>query len=143
MSYGSDQLAATSTRGIVDPAFYTNGRICYATTLKKVSDGYGSYDTEVRVPTDAADATVISSEVYGETWHKPVIDVDIPIRVYPSTTVGHHHLYIDTPMSWRAYKRLLRALVRAGLVEKGYYKASKRRGGSFVRLPWVAKVDGA
>lgn len=119
--------------------FYTGGRITYKVTKWTTQGLYQDIYHESRVPTDAAEADVISSELVGSTLQKPVIDVDLPIRVYPSSTLGHFHLYIDHPMTWRRYRRLLKAMVKAGLVEPGYYAASKARKASHVRLPWRHK----
>lgn len=73
--------------------------------------------------------------------HKPVIDIDLPAKVIPSSTEGHGHLFIDKEMSWDDYLILLRALVAVGIVEPGYLKASERRGHTAVRLPWVKKEE--
>lgn len=76
-----------------------------------------------------------------EVPHRPVLDIDIPIAVVPSTTEGHYHLYIDKQMSWAEYERLLDVLVEVGIVEPGFAAASISRGYSAVRLPWVQKED--
>lgn len=72
--------------------------------------------------------------------HLPVIDIDIPCQLLSSSTAGHYHLYIDKPMSWWRYKRLLKSLVKAGIVEKGYYKASLKCGQTLVRKPGITKT---
>jgi hypothetical protein len=69
----------------------------------------------------------------GNEWHLPCIDIDHPISVVESSTPGHHHLFIDVPMTWETYGRLLDALVEAGLVQRGYAEASASRGQTFVR----------
>lgn len=71
--------------------------------------------------------------------HAPVLDFDFPVEVVPSTTPGHHHVYLDKVMTWRQYKRVLRAMMRAGLIEKGYYETSVKHGYTTVRAPWVKK----
>lgn len=71
--------------------------------------------------------------------HRPVLDIDFPVHVIPSTTPGHYHLYLDIPMSWETYSELLIALAKAGVIEHGYESASKRRGFTAVRVPWVEK----
>lgn len=71
--------------------------------------------------------------------HKPVLDLDMPCKLIPSSTPGHFHLYIDQAMSWDAYRALLHALAAAGLIEQGYLNASLARGHTAVRLPWVQK----
>lgn len=77
---------------------------------------------------------------FGEI-HRPVLDIDIPIKVVPSGTPGHCHLFIDIPMTWERYEELLWALAAAGIVEEGYVHASVRRGHTSVRLPHVRKPD--
>lgn len=76
-----------------------------------------------------------------EVMHRPVLDIDIPVKVVPSGTPGHCHLFIDIAMSWADYEKLLWALAAAGIVEEGYVHASVRRGHTSVRLPHVRKPD--
>lgn len=71
--------------------------------------------------------------------HKPLLDIDMPVTVYPSSTPGHHHLFIDREMSWDGYLSLMAALSGAGIIQHGFYAASRRRGFSSVRLPWIKK----
>jgi hypothetical protein len=73
--------------------------------------------------------------------HKVVLDIDLPVTVLPSTTAGHHHLFIDHEVAWDDYVNLLEALATCRLIEPGYLYASKQRGYSCVRLPWVKKVE--
>jgi hypothetical protein len=80
------------------------------------------------------------SRLGGEfTQHKVVIDVDLPVIVLPSSTPGHHHLFIDKAMDWATYLAVLEVLTAAGIVEPGYLAAAERRGHTAVRLPWVRK----
>lgn len=73
-------------------------------------------------------------------WHSPVVDIDFPVRVVPSSTPGHHHLYLDgIMMKWEKYESLLKALADAGIIEGGYCKNSLRRQMTMVRLPHVKK----
>jgi hypothetical protein len=74
-------------------------------------------------------------------YHYPVLDLDIPARLIPSSTSGHSHLYIDKLLSWSQYKELLTALANAGIIEDGYAGASIARGHTAVRLPWVTKGE--
>lgn len=94
---------------------------------------------EDRQPTDL-DANVVSSHVVGSKLHAPILDLDFPHHYEPSSTPGHGHLYIDTPMPrWRMFL-MLWALYMAGVIEKGHFIWSVRRGGTFMRLPWIAKT---
>lgn len=74
------------------------------------------------------------------SWHSPVIDVDFPVRVVPSSTPGHFHLYFDgVMMRWEKYEPLLKALAEAGIIETGYYENAVRRKMTMVRLSSVRK----
>lgn len=74
--------------------------------------------------------------------HMPVIDLDFECHLEPSTTPGHSHLYVNREISWRQYKRLLRALHEAGMIEAGFLRLSIHRGATFVRRPGVRKGTG-
>jgi hypothetical protein len=73
--------------------------------------------------------------------HMPVLDIDVPCRLEPSSTPGHHHLYIDKPMSWETYQGLLEALCSAGVIEHGFHEYSVNLGATFVRKPGVTKQN--
>ena len=112
-------------------------------------DEYGAEENISRTMCVADEAEVVSSEVDASTYpgialttglHSPVLDIDIPAYLVPSGTRGHSHLYFDHLMTWRQYKRLLKALGRAGILEDGYVKASIRRGHTSVRVPWRPKL---
>lgn len=86
------------------------------------------------------DANVVSSHVVGTRLHAPIIDLDFPHRYVPSTTPGHSHLYLDVPISrWRLFV-LLQGLYVGGVIEKGTFYWSLRRGGTFVRREGVKKT---
>lgn len=116
------------------------GRITMKIDHSHMTDGYNDWDEEIRTPAHMSDSDVITSLLPNGN-HMAVLDIDIPHSLIPSSTEGHSHLYLDVEMSWRKYKRLLRALARAGVVEKGYVTASIKRGHTDVRLPWVKKGD--
>ena len=125
---------------------------------KKLSDeghAYNCYDEPVVA--DVSEANVITSVVeaqqpeflYDEEQefvgsacqHAPVLDLDIPCILLDSTTPGHHHLIIDHPMDWGQYLNLMAAMVHAGILEQGYFEATKARGYSSIRLPWVKREE--
>ena len=76
--------------------------------------------------------------------HALVLDIDHPSWLMPSTTPGHFHLYVDVPggISKTDYANLLDALANAGVIEPGYAGASKARGFTSVRFPWIEKEKG-
>lgn len=74
--------------------------------------------------------------------HVIVLDIDYPAHLVPSSTPGHSHLYVEIPpVSSARYFEFLRACADVGLISDGYAEASKRRGHSDVRLPWIKKGD--
>ena len=71
--------------------------------------------------------------------HMPCIDLDLPARLVPSETPGHSHLFIDYPISWDAYKKILVALAEAGIVQDGWVNAALERGFTTIATgPWKA-----
>lgn len=86
------------------------------------------------------EANLISSLTINNT-HAPVIDLDLPARLLPSKTEGHYHLYLDVEMDEDDYFKLLKVMAEVGLVEDGYYKASLKKGASFVRTQEMAIRD--
>lgn len=92
------------------------------------------------VPVENIDtADIITSHEPGSDLHRPVLDIDFPVAVIPSSTPGHFHLYIDRPMPWAKYASLLEKLAEAGVIEEGYANVSTARKYTSVRLPWVKK----
>lgn len=72
-------------------------------------------------------------------FHKPVLDIDFPAALLPSSTTGHYHLYLDKEVPWDDYVELLTSLAKCGIIEQGYADVSIERGHTAVRLPWVKK----
>lgn len=67
--------------------------------------------------------------------HAPAIDIDgIHCELIPSSTEGNYHLYIDKPMPWTDYVKLLQVLFDVGIIEKGYFHASLEAEQSFLRI---------
>ena len=72
--------------------------------------------------------------------HMVMFDCDVPVMVIPSSTPGHSHIYFpNNHVSKEDLFNLLDALANVGIVERGYAEASKARGFTALRLPWVSK----
>lgn len=99
----------------------------------------GESSNDQRITGDVAEADIISSKIASSPKHTIMLDLDITAKLVPSSTPGHTHLYIDAPVSWDAYCRLLDSLEECGVLEPGYVGASKARGYTALRLPWVKK----
>ena len=76
-------------------------------------------------------------------YHRPVLDIDFPAALVPSTTPGHFHLYLDRALSWDDYEKLLRVLAEVGIIEQGYANVSIERRHTAVRVPWIRKGQDA
>lgn len=88
---------------------------------------------------DPESANLITSELTNGL-HAPAIDLDkMAVRLVESRTKDgkHWHLLIDKEMPWEDYVELLEVMVKIGLVEPGYLKASKARGYTALRFPHV------
>lgn len=85
-----------------------------------------------RIAAVPEDANLVSS-LCADDLHMPAIDLDIPVRLKPSSTEGHFHLFIDKKITWEHYTEILRTMYEAGLVEKGFYELSVARGATFLR----------
>lgn len=120
------------------PEYVRNHRLATIST----KDGNDEYTNET-VPTEDLDkAEVVTSQAvkhWRKNMHRPILDIDFPATVIPSSTSGHGHLYIDKPMTWEHYEKLLNVLAEVGIIEPGYADASIERQHTAVRLPWVKK----
>lgn len=88
------------------------------------------------------EAEVVCSDLPGSGGfvHKPVIDLDFECQLVPSATPGHYHLYLDRTVFSEDLFRLLEVMSDIGLVERGYFRNSVRRGYAAVRHPNKPKV---
>lgn len=107
---------------------------------KREGDSDYDRDREERVRVEESEQANLISSLCPSGFHAPCLDLDFPVRLKPSRTPGHWHLYLEREVPWRDYRRLLKALLRCGLLEPGYYGASMARKQTFVRAPW-AKTD--
>ena len=116
-------------------------RRCYYEKIVTKTDGYGKKHVESkREEVPMADANLIGSLSTVDGLHMPVLDIDYDATLLPSSTAGHYHLYLNKLCSWRQYKKFLKAMADAGLIEKGYVKASLGRKQTFVRKRGVRKT---
>jgi hypothetical protein len=101
-----------------------------------IKDGEYTEGDNDRRRCNGNEANLVSS-LLSDGRHAPVLDIDFDARLVPSRTKGHHHLYLEKPMSWFRYRVLLWALKFCGVVEPGYYRASVQRRMTFCRWrPW-------
>ena len=93
---------------------------------------------EYRVPCEKAKANLVGSLCL-DGKHRPVLDIDFPARLVPSTTPGHFHLYLEVALEEAEYMELLQALGKARVLSSFYARASRTRKQSFCRPEWVKK----
>lgn len=123
---------------------FIKGRLLYRSSNL---DEEKYHDTDRKVVTEYEEANLVSSRMpfpgnrtRNDQWHMPVIDLDFECHLEPSTTPGHSHLYVNRTVTWRQYKRLLRAMHEVGMIETGFLRLSIHRGATFVRRPGVKKI---
>lgn len=76
----------------------------------------------------------------GKVLHAPALDIDLSCKLIPSSTEGHFHLYIDKPMTWKSYQRLLTVLADVGILERGYAEVSTRQEMTILRREGAYKT---
>jgi hypothetical protein len=103
-----------------------------------LDDDYRKGDADGRRVAVEEQANCVSS-LLEDGRSAPLLDLDVPHTYRASSTPGHAHLLIDVPMSWRQYRRLLKALARAGILERSYVRSALRRRHNEARLPSVPK----
>lgn len=83
---------------------------------------------------DPANADLVSSLVHtAEPWHLPVFDLDFDCELKPSSSPGKYHLFLNRPVPWSKYVKVLEAMAEAGLLERGWVDAAKRQGYAVLR----------
>lgn len=112
---------------------HTSGNVVF----RGASDNPAAPDSPLE-PAKLADSNVICSD-RDDGLHIPMLDIDMPAMLLKSSTYGHYHLYIDKPMTWENYVKLLDVLAEVGILEPGYVGVSKRRGRTQLRTPWTKK----
>lgn len=92
---------------------------------------------------DLEKANLISSKVKGTTRHRPILDIDFPASLIPSSTEGHSHLYLDKELTEDEMGKLVTTLWEVGIIADGNLNQWHRSKRLFLRLPWVKKGKGA
>ena len=110
------------------------------------ADDLTSSDEEVgvldnRVEVDSLDEANLVSSKLSNGKHAPVLDLDIPHALVPSSTEGHSHLYLDIEIWWDDYVELLKVMSKCGILEEPYVRLNIERGATFVRKPGLIKGD--
>jgi hypothetical protein len=111
------------------------------TAIKNDSEATEWEDPEY-LEADEVDATLATSLLPNGN-HMPVIDIDLPCMLLPSTKPGHHHLIINKEMTWGQFLNMLQAMTDAGVVQPGFNHHTRRRGRAFIRYPGVTKANEA
>lgn len=100
---------------------------------------YRQHHNRRQVPPE--EANLVSSRTT-DGRHMPIIDLDFDFEIRESSTPGHFHLLLNTPVSNTKFVVLMLVLWWTGVVEMGYAVWSIRRMGNFARVPGVTKQPG-
>ncbi len=118
---------------------YSQFRYALVNLSATSNDPGGAYDVMAISDTDTPDMNCIIS-LTGEGDHFPMLDLDFPATVVPSSTKGHVHLIINGKrLDHLAYKKLLDAFKAAGLLEDGNISRFEQNGFSVLRKPTTRK----
>ena len=117
-------------------------RLRYYSEAVEPDAEYDDITADQLIQPDADHPANLCSSLCTDGRHRPALDIDIPCQYIPSSTPGHGHLYFPSvAMSWEKYRRLLDALVEAGIVDAAYRDHSVNSGQTLLRLPHVKKVS--
>lgn len=139
---GATRRALEGERQKLDPW----GRWMHSTLLDTARPG--EHETaETRKHVDRwEDANVLYSQKLPEVvvegldaQHVVALDIDLPMRVVPSTHPGRGHLWINKVLPWSDVTKLLRVLVEVGIVAASYEEHSLRRGYTCLRPAFIDK----
>lgn len=101
----------------------------FTRTVATYNDGYGTGTGEVIIPDE-------NGELWGSKdgdQHWPVFDVDTHLLyLIPSYTPGHFHMYFDSAISWRQYKKLIKAMAEAGMIDPEWARLTLNRKAGYV-----------
>lgn len=126
------------------------GLIGSLTTMKvirwaKGSDGASIMEEDDREPASILEGANVVMSRRESGWgrdakvHAVLLDLDVEHFYVPSSSEGHGHLYVNVFANEADYFELLDLLAKVGVLQKNYVEASKKKGGTFLRLPWVKK----
>lgn len=101
-------------------------------------DGVGVLLCDISIPSSAV-YLQNSLRNFGLEFEKDAVLITVPHFYLPSSTKGHGHLYLETIIPAPDFWILLDYLRSICFLEGGYVKASKYRGYSSLRVPWVKK----
>lgn len=87
------------------------------------------------------EGNMVGSLTNDDYHHMPALDLDIPHKYVPSSTPGHGHLYIDVPMVWNDYLKLLHLLAELGILEENFVLQAQQRGMTQLRAPGNYKAN--
>lgn len=100
-------------------------------------------DLKPKVVESLEEANLVDSRIPDcPGMHRPIIDLDgLNAVLVPSTTPGNGHLYLDKPVEFEKFLKVLEAMAEAGLVQWGFYRLTKLRGAAYARKPGVKKGE--
>lgn len=97
---------------------------------------FGDYTAAAEPARSQKQANLVGSlDLDNANYHFPVIDLDFDALLLPSSTEGHHHLYLQKQVTHDKYLAMLEAMVDAGLVEKGYLTSARKKGQTYAIKP--------
>jgi hypothetical protein len=122
------------------PAFMVGHELSWIDDLDKQE--YVSENVHKTVDSPDA-ANLISSKMKGSSKHKVILDLDFEAALLPSSTPGHHHLYLNKELTHDQMEQLLFTLHDVGIIAGGNMNQWMKFKAQFLRLPWIRKSENA
>ncbi len=69
----------------------------------------------------------------------PFIDFAVPVKLVPSSSKNHFHVYLDVEMSWEEYQKLLEEMLDLGLLGADWVKMAIKQKMTTLIRPGLTK----
>lgn len=76
-----------------------------------------------------------------DEYHYPILDLDFECELVPSSTPGHHHLYMAKLLPKKDMEKLVNVLAEVGILQTGIKNQWDREGHLVLRPPWITKEN--
>lgn len=124
---------------VSDLPFWVRDNQAYKINLDHGKPSDRGVQTERPVKANIGGTANVVSSLLPSGDHSPMLDLDIPHMLIPSSTPGHSHLYLNVKLDHGQYRALLKALLIAGIIQEGIFDQFETHGATFLRLPDVKK----
>jgi hypothetical protein len=128
--------------GLLDREFYRKARQHYQAFVEVPSShaldatGRPHYQTDTRSAGDESspDAKLLVGSRLMNYDHLPVLDIGFSAALLETGGQGRYSLSLNHAIAWRAYKRVMRSMVKAGLLDLTFYREALKNRQTFMPI---------